>query len=83
MQFRLLVDFEVIEILEALPKKSRTRLLNHFQKIRAAPGDFSDYYERDITGRRIEISVFANYAIHFWNDHADQHIKILALKSAD
>jgi hypothetical protein len=51
MQFRLLVDFEVIEILEALPKKSRTHLLNHFQKIRAAPGDFSDYYERDVSGR--------------------------------
>lgn len=83
MSYRLLVDVEIIETLEALPKKTRTRLLDHFRKIRAAAGDFSDYHERDNTGRRVEISVYSGHAIHYWIDHADQHIKILALKPAD
>jgi len=59
------------------------RLLDHFHKIRSSPNDFSDYHERDDTGRRVEISVFSGHAIHFWIDHADQHIKILALKPTD
>jgi hypothetical protein len=66
-----------------LPKKSRTRLLNQFRKIRSSANDYSDYHERDGVGRRIEISVFSGHAIHYWIDHADQHIKILAIKPAD
>jgi hypothetical protein len=83
MSYCLLVDLQVIEVLDALPKKSRTRLLKQFHRIRSSPGDFSDYHERDITGRRVEISVFSGHAIHYWIDNADQHIKILALKPAD
>ena len=83
MTYRLLVDVEVIEVLDALSKKSRTRLLDQFRKIRSSPDDFSDYHERDGGGRRVEISVFAGHAIHYWTDHADQHIKIPAFKPAD
>jgi len=83
MSYRLLVDVEVIGVLDTLPKKSRTRLLDQLRKIRSSPDDFSDYHERDNTGRRVEISVFLGHAIHYWIDHADQHIKILALKPAD
>jgi len=83
MSYRLLVDVEVIEALDALPKNYRTRLLDHFRKIRSSPEDISDYHERDKVGRRVEIAVFSSHAIHYWIDHADQHIKILALKPAD
>ena len=83
MPYRLLVDIEAVEVLDALPKKPKLRLLDHLRKIRSSPDDFSDYQERDGTGRRVEISVFAGHAIHYWIDHADQHIKILALKPAD
>jgi len=83
MSYRLLVDVDVIEALDALPKNARTRLLEHFRKVRASPDDTSDYHERDGIGRRVEISVFGGHAIHYWIDHADQHIKILALKPAD
>jgi hypothetical protein len=83
MEYRLLVDVEVVEILDALPKKSRTQLINHFYKIRSFPENHSDYHERDNAGRRIEISIFAGHAIHYWIDSADGHVKILALKTAD
>ena len=35
MPYRLLVDVEVIEVLDALPKKSRAWLLGYFRKIRS------------------------------------------------
>ncbi|HEX7469416.1 MAG TPA: hypothetical protein VF437_01580 [Verrucomicrobiae bacterium] len=83
MEYRLLVDIEVVEALDALPKKTRTRLINHFYKIRSFPENHSDYHERDSAGRRVEICVFAGHAIHYWTDFADRHVKILALKPAD
>ena len=57
MEFRLLIDIEVIEILDGLPKRSRTRLLDQFQKIRSFSGNYSDCYEHDASGRPIEISI--------------------------
>lgn len=65
------------------PKKVRTRLLEHFAAVRSFPGNHSDYHESDAIGRRIEISVLGGWAIHYWIDGADRHVKVLALKAAD
>ena len=83
MGYRLLVDLEVIAALDALPRKTRTRLMAHFHKTASRPRRHSDYHEQDRIGRRVEISVITGYAIHFWIDFADRHIKILALVPAD
>ena len=83
MDYRLLVDLEAIAVLHVMPKRTRTLLLDHFVKLRASPDRYSDYHENDSTGRRVEISVNAGYAIHYWIDFADRHVKILALKAAD
>ncbi len=83
MAYRLLVDLEVIASLDTMPGKLRTRLLDHFRKLRASPDQHADYHEQDRIGRRVEISVAAGYAVHYWIDFADRHIKILALLPAD
>jgi hypothetical protein len=83
MDYRHLVDLDAIALLNAIPKRSRTRLLNHFAKLRSTPDRYSDYHEHDRTGRRIEISVSAGYSIHYWIDFADRHVKVLAIKPAD
>lgn len=83
MDYRLLVDLEAIAVLDSIPKKNRIRLLNHFVKLRSAPDNYIDYHEHDRMGRRVEISIFAGYAIHYWIDFADRHVKVLALKPAD
>jgi hypothetical protein len=57
--------------------------MDHFRKIRSSPDDASDDHERDGIGRRVEIPVFSGHAIHYWTNHADQHIKFPALKPAD
>ena len=83
MNYRLLVDLEAITILDSIPKRVRTGLLEHLSKLRTAPDQYSDYFEHDRIGRRIEISVFAGYSIHYWIDFADRHVKVLSIKSAD
>jgi hypothetical protein len=46
------------------------------------PDTSADFHETERSGRRVEISVFAGYAIHYWIDFADRHVKILVLKPA-
>jgi hypothetical protein len=83
VKYRLLVDLEAVTVLHSIPTPARSRLLAHFVKLRSTPDQFADYHEHDAIGRRIEISVFAGYSIHYWIDFADRHVKILAVKSAD
>jgi len=83
MEYRLLIDLEVIEIMDGLPKRVRKRLLDQLLKIRSFPTNHSDYHEQDAVGRRVEICILAGWAIHYWIDFADRHVKVLALKSAD
>jgi hypothetical protein len=81
--YRLLVDLETIHDLNSLPKKTRDRILAHFSRLRDIPDRLSDFHEADSIGRRIEISIFSGFAIHYWIDFADRHIKILAVSPAD
>jgi hypothetical protein len=74
---------DAIAVPDTIPKRSRTRLLNHFVQLRSSPGQYSDSHEHDSTGRRIEISIWADYSIHYWIDFADRHVKVLAIKIAD
>jgi hypothetical protein len=83
MNYRLLVDYEVIEFLETLPRKGQRLLRNRFVAIREFPSRHSDYIESDDVGRRVDIHICGKYAIKFWEDSADQHLKILDVHFAD
>lgn len=83
MQFRLLVDVEVIDFLQTLSKDRRRRLLSHFRKIQNFPGHYSDFIEQDDVGRRLDVSLVDGLAIFYWTDAADQHVKILKITIAD
>jgi hypothetical protein len=81
--YRLLIDYDVIEFIEALPKQVQRALRIRLGEIRDFPANFSDYSERDLAARRVEISICSGFAIKYWIDHADRHIKILDIHSAD
>jgi hypothetical protein len=83
MNYRLLVDYTVIEFLETLPRGKQRQLRNRFVSIRDYPQKFSDYTEHDITGRQLDLHIFGEFAIKFWEDTADEHVKILDLHFAD
>ena len=83
MAYRLLIDLEVIEQLQALPAARRRFLFGHFREIEKYPAARSDYSDTDAQGRRVEVSVAKGFAIYYWIDDADQHVKILLLVAAD
>ena len=82
-QYKLLIDIEVVRHLDLLPKRKRLRILTHLDHIRESPDRFSDFSENDTSGRRLEVSVVEGFAVHYWIDFADRHVKILAFYSAD
>ncbi len=82
-EFRLLVDFEVVEFLIALPLRQRKLLHASLQRIWNDPTSMSDYRETDAVGRFVEIHLCRDYAIKYWIDHAACHIKILDIYPAD
>jgi mRNA-degrading endonuclease RelE of RelBE toxin-antitoxin system len=83
MKYRLLVDWEVIEFLETLPRKDQKLLRDRFVAMQDYPQKFSDYAEFDSVRRRVDIHVCGKYAVKFWEDHADKHLKILDARFAD
>ena len=83
MNYRLLIDYEVIEFLETLSRRDRLLLRNRFVAIRSQPRLHSDYTEPDDLGRSVDIHICGKYAIKYWEDRTDQHIKILEVHAAD
>lgn len=83
MNYRLLIDYEVIEFLEGLSRADQRLLRKSFLSVQDQPGRFSDYTEPDSTGRLVDIHICGKYAIKFWADPADKHIKILDAHLAD
>lgn len=83
MNYRLLIDYEVIEFMETLPRRDQRLLRNRLVAIQSFPSDHADYTESDSTGRSVGINICGKYAIKFWEDHADRHLKILDMHFAD
>ena len=83
MKPRLLVDSEVIEFLGRLKRRDREFLLTRFEAIRDFPGAHVDYRHRDETGRDLDGHIAGRFAIVFWDDFADRHVKIMGLTWAD
>jgi hypothetical protein len=83
MRFRLLIDLDVVDFMQSLARSRRARFFAHFRQIREHPERHSDFVEHDDTGRRVDVSVLDGFAIYYWIDHADQHVKILKLVIAD
>ena len=83
MAYRLLVSIEVIEFIERLPGKIREALRRGIHAIGRDPLGRSDALDRDANGRRMQIAVVGDYALMYWVDEADQHVKVLDIHAAD
>lgn len=83
MNYRLLIDYEVIEFMEKLPRKDQRQLRDRLVSLQKFPSRFSDYVESDSEDRLVDIHICGTYVIKFWQDYADRHVKILDLHSAD
>jgi hypothetical protein len=80
---RLLIAVEVFDFLRTLPRRDQENLLKRFKEIGINPNHFSDYVEYDASRRRVDVHISGKFAVKFWNDFADRHVKILDLHLAD
>ncbi len=83
MNYRLLISIEVVEFLERLPSKTRKILRNSIAAIGNDPFTMVDAVEYDETGRQLQIAIVCDFALTYWIDDADRHVKILDLHAAD
>ena len=80
---RLLIAIDVFEMLRTRREVEQRNLLKRFREIAAFPSNFSDFVEYDASGRRVDVHIFGKFAIKYWDDFADRHVKILELRLAD
>ncbi|MFZ9936405.1 MAG: type II toxin-antitoxin system RelE family toxin [Luteolibacter sp.] len=83
MQYRLLISIEVVEFLERLPSKTRKALRNAIAAIGVEPIAMSDASDFDDIGRQLQIAIIGDFALTYWIDDADRHVKILDVHAAD
>jgi mRNA-degrading endonuclease RelE of RelBE toxin-antitoxin system len=83
MDYRLLIAMDVVEFVERLPGRTRQGIRNAFKAIGKDPLGRSDAVEHDTNGRRMQIAIIGDYALMYWVDDADQHVKILDIHAAD
>jgi len=83
MAYRLLISIEVVEFIERLPLRTRRALRNGIAAIGRVPLEMSDAEDYDETGRLLQIVVVGDYALTYWVDDADRHVKILDVHAAD
>ena len=83
MKYRLLIAIEVLDFSQSLSKREQTALWKRFREMADTPHRFADYSETDSTQRRLDVHVHAGFAIFFWEDATDRHVKILQLSRAD
>jgi mRNA-degrading endonuclease RelE of RelBE toxin-antitoxin system len=83
MTYRLLISMEVVEFLEKLPSRTRKTLRNTIASIGDDPLAMSDAADFDDTGRHLQIAIIGDFALTYWIDDADRHVKILDIHGAD
>ena len=77
------MDWEVVERLNGLPKTKRLILRRALAKIAEFPDAASDFRETGPHGIPIDVYLTAGFAIKYWIDFADRHVKVLDLEPAD
>ena len=83
MDYRLFISIEVVEFVERLPARTKQRIRNAIRAISNDPLGNSDATDRDEVGRRLEIAIVGDYALMYWVDEADRHVKVLDMHAAD
>jgi hypothetical protein len=81
--YRLLIDADVLDFISGLKRADQKRLFGRMREIQAFPSNYCDYEERDSVGTRVQVNVYAGFAIAYWEDFADRHVKVLSVRHAD
>jgi hypothetical protein len=80
---RLLIDSLVLDFVGKLKRRDRDFLVARFEAIREFPSRYVDYRTIDESGRELDGHIAGRFAIVFWDDSADRHLKIMDVTWAD
>jgi hypothetical protein len=81
VEFRLLIDAEVLNYLQNFKASQRQRVMEHILTLRLYPKNASKFKYHDADGRSLDVSVFEEFEISYWIDEADRHIKVLSIEA--
>lgn len=83
MDYRLLISLDVVEFVERLPSRLRRPIRSAIAAIGGDPLGCSEATDHDDTGRVLHIAIVGDFALMYWIDDADRHVKILDIHAAD
>ena len=84
MKRQLLLAFGVIQFLGQRKKRDREMLFRVIGRMCESPDGYSAFEEYDEEWNRlVDVHLVGEYAISFWDDFADRHLKILRVRLAD
>ncbi len=83
MRYQLLLSMVVVTFLERLPVKARRNLRDLIERISEDPLGCSEATEYDRSGRLMHIALAGEYALIYWVDDADRHVKVMEVHAAD
>lgn len=83
MDYRLLVSIDVVEFVERLPARLRKPIRSSFVSIAEDPLGCPDATDYDDTGRLLHVTIVGDFALMYWIDDADRHVKMLDIHAAD
>ena len=81
--YRLLIDADAVDFISSLKPADRRLLSKKIRQIQQFPSNYCDYIERDSVGRMMQVHLAGRYAIEYWEDFADRHVKVLVVRLAD
>lgn len=83
MKWRLLMSLRALEFLEKLPARIRRRIRARIQEIEQYPDQCAEFSDTDESGRLVDGCVVDGYAIIYWQDFPDRHVKVMKIELAD
>ena len=82
-RYRLLVAWDVVVQLRAMPGRVQRGVHGLFSRLEEAPDSVSEFNVTDETGRQLDGFIVEDWAFYYWIDFADRHVKVLAVEPAD
>lgn len=79
----MLLDLDVYDFLATLRPSERRQLRKRFDELLESPRRWHEFAEKDATGRTLGVTICGRFAITFWDDFADRHVKVLRVVLAD
>lgn len=82
-RFEVFTSGSFREFVKARKQADRRKIESRLEALETHFHSLSDYTYFDSSGRLIDVTLFDAFAIHYWIDSSDHHIKVMRIELAD